>query len=213
MKLWGPAKIIVHLRRCLRQPLPQRTFQVRLGRASSGALHLHNSFCRTKRVKSHVRFSIPLLAPNGFTLLEVMVALAIFGVAIMEIVSFQSRGQILNNRARRLTEATMLARQKMVEYQLKLEQDILRGAFPEEGAEEGEFDKPYEMFKYKIEFKKVEIPAPPAPEGGADMVTTMMGTISKQISAAVRELKLVVSWNEMDKEKNITVTTHLVKLD
>ncbi len=150
---------------------------------------------------------------DGFTLLEVMVALAILGVAIAEIIGFQARGVLLNNRARRLTEATMLARNKMVEHQLKLEQDMLRGAFPEPGEEEGEFDRPYEMYKYKIELKKVEIPAPPAPEGEQNQLMGMMGTVTKQISAAVRELKLTVSWDEQGKEKKISVATHLVKMD
>lgn len=151
---------------------------------------------------------------KGFTLLEVMVALAILGVAIGEIIAFQARGMLLNNRARRLTEATMLARTKMVEYQLKLEQDILRGAFPETGEEEGEFERPYDMYKYKIELKKVEIPAPPTPEGEQqNAMMGMMGMVTKQISAAVRELKLTVMWDEQGKEKIISVATHLVKMD
>lgn len=151
---------------------------------------------------------------KGFTLLEVMVALAILGVAVAEIIAFQARGVQLNNRARRLTEATMLARTKMVEYQLKLEQDILRGAFPEEGNEEGSFERPYDMYKFKIEFKKVEIPTPPMPEGEKqNPMMGMMGMVTKQISAAVRELKLTVIWDEQGKEKNLSVATHLVKMD
>lgn len=152
---------------------------------------------------------------KGFTLLEVMLALAVFALAMSAIVGFNARGYLNDARARKMTVAVELARGKMVEYQLDLEKDIAKGSFPEEKSEEGAFEKPYEDYRWKVEIRKVELPLPPmGEEGGANQgimqnVTQMM---TKQISEAVRELKLTISWKELEKDRSFSVVTHIAKM-
>jgi prepilin-type N-terminal cleavage/methylation domain-containing protein len=150
---------------------------------------------------------------KGFTLLEVMLALAVFAFAMTALVGFNARGYVNEARARRLSNAVQLARTKMVEYQLEIEKGTAKGEFPEEKTENGEFEKPFEDYKWKIEVRKVELPMPPIGEeeggGGAQQMMQMM---TKQISDSVREIKLTVQWDEMGKDRSFDVTTHIAKL-
>ncbi|MBI2091826.1 MAG: type II secretion system protein [Deltaproteobacteria bacterium] len=150
---------------------------------------------------------------KGFTLLEVMLALAVFAFAMTALVGFNARGYVNEARARRLSSAVELARTKMVEYQLEIEKGTAKGEFPEEKTEEGAFEKPFEDYRWKVEVRKVELPMPPiSEEEGGGGVQQMMQMMTKQISDAVREIKLTVQWNEMDKERSFSVTTHIAKL-
>ena len=149
----------------------------------------------------------------GFTLLEVMIALAVLAFAVSALVGFQSRGIVMNARSRDLMVATSLARQKMEEIKAEVQKEKKLGKFPDEKVEEGKFEGDNERYRWKVEFKKVEIPAPP--EGDGESNSGMMGTIvkmvSKQLSDSVREVTLTVAWEDLDKERSITVTTHFVK--
>jgi hypothetical protein len=68
--------------------------------------------------------------------------------------------------------AMQLARQKMSEISMQLEDDIAKGSFPDDKEEHGDFDKPFDRFKWTYTLKKVEIPVvnPPA-DGGAGGAT------------------------------------------
>jgi type II secretion system protein I len=149
---------------------------------------------------------------KGFTLLEIMLALAIFAMAVSAVVGFNARGYVNEARARRLTVAVELARQKMVDAQLDVEKEINKGAFPEEKTDEGEFERPFEDYRWKMEIRKVELPMPPLGEEANEMMKQMMETITKQISESVRELKLTISWKEMERERSFSVVTHIAKL-
>lgn len=149
---------------------------------------------------------------KGFTLLEVMLALAVFAFAITAIVGFNARGYVNDARARRLTTAVSLAKAKMAEYQIDIDKEITKGAFPEEKTDEGTFETPFEDYKWKVEVKKVELPLPPLGEGVGGATKQMMDMMTKQISDSVRELKLTVSWVEMERDRSFSVVTHLAKL-
>lgn len=68
----------------------------------------------------------PSRPSSGFTLLEVMVAIAILGLALTAIFSSQVGAMRIGNRARRTHVATLLARCKMAE----IEEDVLRDGLP-----------------------------------------------------------------------------------
>lgn len=164
---------------------------------------------------------------RGFTLLEVMIALAILGFAISAIVSFHERGTIMTARARDMTVATALARTKMEEVKIEIEKKSTEGSLPDPGISDGRFDAPNDRFRWSSEIKKVEIPVPSVSgddvEGGssasgpvsgsatASMLQSVLKTISKQISDSVREVTLTISWDDLGKERSMSVTTHVVK--
>jgi len=149
---------------------------------------------------------------KGFTLLEIMLALAVFAFAITALVGFNARGYVNDSRARRLTTAVTLAKTKMVEAQIEIEKDITKGSQLEEKSEEGGFDDPFGDYKWKLELKKVELPIPPLGEGVGLATTQMMEMITKQISDSVREIRLTIMWTELDKEREFSVVTHIAKM-
>ena len=67
----------------------------------------------------------------GFTLLEILVAVAILGIALTSLLGLQARNVRLTAEAQQLTIAGMLASRLMT--------DAQAGRFPELGIEEGKF--------------------------------------------------------------------------
>ncbi len=120
-----------------------------------------------------------------------------------------------------------------------MEEDLSRGAFPDEKEEHGTFEKPFERFQWSYTLRKVELPVMKTPQGSEPTASPEGGQgggsppgggttpgleaaagnlaqiVSKKISESVRELKLTVSWGEEEKEEDrekVVVTTHLAKL-
>ena len=150
-------------------------------------------------------------AKDGFTLLEVMVAVAILAISLSVLLTFQGNTLLVSGRQEYISIATMLARQKMVEVELDLEKGMLKGEFPDEKAEEAEFDPPFEDYRWKMSIKKVELPAPMVGEEGS--VQDMIGKqLSQEIAKTVRELRVEISWEELGALQSMEVVTHLIKL-
>jgi general secretion pathway protein I len=85
--------------------------------------------------------------PAGFTLLEVVVALAILAMSLMAIFDLNSSAIASHAYAKRLTIATMLARSKMEDVKQKLYDD---GFSTDDQELEGDFsDEGWESFKWK----------------------------------------------------------------
>ncbi len=80
---------------------------------------------------------------QGFTLLEVMVALAIVGIALVVMLGLVQRSVLVNKRLQQMTRATLLAKQKMAEIEHGFAQggDQNNGVFPE----------PDQMFRWRKE--------------------------------------------------------------
>jgi general secretion pathway protein I len=83
---------------------------------------------------------------KGFTLIEVLVAVAILGVGLTVLIELFSGGLRLGRASEEYTKAVNYARIKMEEIAVK--------PTIKEGSEEGEFD---ETFRWQVEVKKVEI--------------------------------------------------------
>ncbi len=148
---------------------------------------------------------------SGFTLLEVMISVAVLSVSLLALMSSSGNTLIKSGRAERISIGTMLARSKMSDIEIDLEKQKLKGEFPDEKEEEGKFDEPYEDYSWKMEIRKVDLPAPVTGEKGS--LQEMIGrTLTKEISTTVRELKLTVKWEELGEQQTIDVVTHIVKL-
>lgn len=147
----------------------------------------------------------------GFTLLEVMVAIAILAISLSVLLRFQGNTLLVSGRQENITIATMLARQKMVEIELDLEKGMQAGEFPDERSEEAEFDTPFEAYRWSMNIKKVELPAPIVGEEGS--IQEMVGRqLTEEIAKTVREVRLQIKWTEMGEEQSLEVVTHLIKL-
>jgi general secretion pathway protein I len=91
---------------------------------------------------------------RGFTLLEVMIALAIVGIALVALLGLSNRSVGVNARLQRITQATLLAQEKMTEV------EVIRQQSPTQLTnEEGIFDKPYDAYRWRTVFEDTPLPA------------------------------------------------------
>lgn len=164
-----------------------------------------------------------LISTSGFTLLEIMISMAILSISLLALYSSMGNSLRASGIAEEMSLAMQLGRQKMAEVNMTLETDIARGAFPDDKEEHGTFDKPYDRFHWAYAIRKVEIPVvnPPGDAGGgagggaggsggssggtpnpanqtsgdiAGAASNMASIVSKKISEAIRELKVTISW-------------------
>ncbi len=157
-----------------------------------------------------------LRKPNGFSLLEIIIALGIFAVAVG---AFMSRAELaarISSEDDALIQGVMLAQNKMVDLEREINDDIARGKFPDEESKAGTFDSPYESYQWEYTIKKVELPiAPEETQGEVAQYAAAIKNVMEDLSKAVRELKLVVTWGEAEEgeeKPNVSLTTHLMNM-
>ena len=90
---------------------------------------------------------------NGFTLLEVLIALAIVGIALVTLIGLETRTILLAERQQRVTQATLLAQGKMTE--IEIGGQSLSGI----GGREGQFAEPFELYNWSVALEPTPLPA------------------------------------------------------
>ena len=81
----------------------------------------------------------------GFTLLEVMIALAIIASVLVSLLGLQTRTIGIGERQQKITRATMLAQERMTEVELK--------AGDRQRDDEGVFAKPFDNYRWQVRFR------------------------------------------------------------
>lgn len=89
-------------------------------------------------------------AEPGFTLLEVLVALVILGVALTALLSAEAAGVRLRSQSQELTLATFLAQARMTDVEL--------AGFPELGTREGDFGDAYPGYRWELTVSETPFP-------------------------------------------------------
>ncbi|MCC6273148.1 MAG: prepilin-type N-terminal cleavage/methylation domain-containing protein [Deltaproteobacteria bacterium] len=173
----------------------------------------------------------------GFTLIEIMISLSILSISLLSIYAAQGNSLRASGRAENIQTASMLARQKMTEKMIELQKDLDKGKFPDEQInDQGEFEPPFDRFRWEFAVRKVEIPVVQAPgqEGGeatgagpatsegkepgagsqapAAAQENLAKMVTKKISESVREITTKVIWQELEEDQTLVVTTHIAKL-
>lgn len=162
-----------------------------------------------------------------------MIALAILAVGLVSLYTAQGNSLRASATAERMQVGAMLAREKMTEKMMEIEQGLVKGAFPEDKEEEtGTFDPPFDDYRWEYTVRKVEIPIAGAGdsqgegEGGAggdprasennqapaSAQANVAKVVSKKIAESVREINVRVIWGEFEDEESIKVTSHVSKL-
>ena len=90
---------------------------------------------------------------NGFTLLEVMIALAIVGIALVTLIGLETRTVQLAERQQRVTQATLLAQEKMTE--IEIGGQTLSGL----GGRDGLFEEPFELYRWTVALEPTPLPS------------------------------------------------------
>jgi prepilin-type N-terminal cleavage/methylation domain-containing protein len=174
---------------------------------------------------------------RGFTLLEVMVAIALLALGLVVLLQVQARSIQMEQQARNLSVATGLARAKLYDCQ----QDLLKKGFSiGDYDEEGDFDdEGFERFWWECHAYKPNLPVPDATEittgltegaaaatggdsmsglagageaagMGAGMIAPVLGQISQVVGDSIRELTIIVKWQEGAYWEQLSVTTHVI---
>jgi general secretion pathway protein I len=90
---------------------------------------------------------------NGFTLLEVMVALAIVAIALVALMGLGNRSIAVNAHLQKITQATLLAQQRMTEVEIEAAGGALLVL-----NEEGVFDEPFDEFRWRLSYEDTPLP-------------------------------------------------------
>jgi len=92
---------------------------------------------------------------RGFTLLEVMVSLSILALAMVAVAGTNANSFEASNYARRVTVATMLARSKMLDVEMELQDD---GFSENDKEDDGDFtEEGYSEMKWRTTVRKIEV--------------------------------------------------------
>lgn len=146
--------------------------------------------------------------------MEVMIAIAILAISLLAIFNLQSTSLMGSARAQRLSVATQLAQYKMSKTLLEIEQGIVKGEFPEEKEETGTFEEEDQPnLGWVVKIHTTDIPAPPASEGAAAILSQVFSVVSEQLSKSTREVTLQVFWiGDEEPEQMLSLSTHVVKM-
>ncbi len=171
---------------------------------------------------------------SAFSLLEVMVAMAILTVGLVSLLQVQARSAQLAIEARELTVATMLARGKLYDCQTDLAK---KGFSIGDYDEEGNFDdEDYPTFFWECHAYAPDLPtgdgvgdmsaaagalgagaaadSDAAQNPAADMAMGMMGPVLQQLASvmkdSIRELVVIVRWGQGADQRELRVVTHMI---
>lgn len=160
---------------------------------------------------------------NGFTLLEVLIAMSILAFVVLGVMQSQSSSLRLYGASRNLSIASNLIRSKMAAYEIFMKGRSF-GEVPE--SEEGTFeDVNYPEFAWKMTFSNdphidelsAVIKASLMGDGGEEMVkqaVSFAGVNPQQIVDAlddnIKRLEVTVSWNDGFDAGEMTLFQHYI---
>jgi type II secretion system protein I len=185
--------------------------------------------------KRHFKFSASLGNQSGFTLLEVIIALAIMVLAFASILAVESNSINATTRAKEMNIVAMLARNQMIELEYKVEGKTFEEVKKTEG---GTFPPPYEGYRWQTEVKEIKFPNLNVGGGGkggssssssssnsssssggageqdanqyAEMITKM---VTEYFTKAIREIGVTIYWKRGKSEASYSVSTYWVDLN
>lgn len=126
---------------------------------------------------------------HGFTLLEVMIAIALLAIALPVLLGLRNFDMDLHNRARELTAATLLAQEKLLEAELA-------GTYP--------------LGETVGDFRNAPLGAPlTAQVSERPLAYRWKRTVSPTPIDLIREVRVKVSWPRGATEEAIEVSTYV----
>jgi len=159
---------------------------------------------------------------NGFTLLEVIIAMAIMAVAFGAILAVEQGSINASARAKQMNIVGMLAKNQMVETEFKFQGKTFDEVKKEES---GTFDKPYEDYRWKAVIKELHFPnigggaktsgdsSGANSEKNSEVTEVITKTITQFFSKAIREVTVTVFWKRGSGEQSFTLSTYWVDLN
>ncbi len=159
---------------------------------------------------------------QGFTLIEVMIAVGILAIGIGAILVAENNSLDVTLRAKRMTTVATLARNSMID----AERELQGKTFEESKTEaSGKFDAPYAEYSWERKIKEITFPDILKPTGGGgedgkkgdDAVDPNIEKIVKisttYLSKASREITVKIKWTEKGEKQEFTVSQYWVDLN
>jgi prepilin-type N-terminal cleavage/methylation domain-containing protein len=152
---------------------------------------------------------------SGFTLLEVVIAMAIMVLPFASILAVEQGSINASAKAKQMNIVDMLARNQMVETEFKIEGKTFTEVKKEES---GTFPEPYSDYRWKTVIKEIEFPkigtgAAPGSQGQNQSAELLTKLITNFLSKAIREVTVTVSWRRGSGEQSYSVATYWVDLN
>ncbi|BCA80381.1 type II secretion system minor pseudopilin GspI [Desulfuromonas sp. AOP6] len=91
---------------------------------------------------------------TGFTLLEVMIALAIVSVSLVTLLTLGNRSIAVHGRLQHTTQATLLAQQQMAQIEVEAEQGTLQVR-----EDEAPFEEPFDGYRWQVTYSDTPLPS------------------------------------------------------
>jgi general secretion pathway protein I len=185
--------------------------------------------------RPHTRARGPVADAGGFTLLEVMVALAILASTLVVLLQIITNNVRATNHAKLTTAATLLARAKMTDIEdgvlengFSTDNETAKGTFKDQGFPDFSWDSIIERIELPTDMKQLAeqktsddskskdpMQALTGMMGG--LMSTFMEPIRIGLEESVRRVTLTITWNEIGRRDQtlqiITFLTDSAKLD
>ncbi|MFK5927666.1 MAG: prepilin-type N-terminal cleavage/methylation domain-containing protein [Desulfuromusa sp.] len=116
---------------------------------------------------------------KGFSLLEVMIAMAIVAIALVSLLGLSNRSILVQDKIQRLTRATLLAQQLMSEQELNVENVRVNWE-----PQEDEFPEPFADFRWQISYQDTLI-------------------------SQVKQVTVIVLWGAAEKNEQVQLVSFL----
>ncbi|MDA3902534.1 MAG: prepilin-type N-terminal cleavage/methylation domain-containing protein [Desulfuromusa sp.] len=116
---------------------------------------------------------------KGFSLLEVMIALAIVAIALVSLLGLSNRSILVQDTIQKVTRATLLAQQLMSEQELNVGNERL--SWEPQG---DDFTAPFEEFRWQVSYQDTLI-------------------------SQVKQVTVVVLWGEAEKNEQVQLVSFL----
>jgi len=156
-----------------------------------------------------------------------MIAMAIMVMALASIFIIEDGAIRATDRTKRMNEVAMLARNKMIETEFKIEGKTFEEVKKEDG---GTFPTPYEQYQWRLKIREIKFPnlVPPSAgkgdgdagggegDGGAGMsgaLEMMSKLVTNYLSKALREITVTIAWSKAEQEQTFSVSTYWVNLN
>lgn len=174
--------------------------------------------------------SVKHAAPRGFSLLEVMVALALLALSFTALILVQGRATSLAAQAKNISIATQLARYQLAECKREAQKQI---SATTDVKLEGDFTElNFPDFKWECHAPKFSMKAPTTAdvekkvkesakktnkvtgnEGTtASLSSPFISMITDSLSTSVRELAVIIRWTDNGVDEEVRVVTHIIDL-